>query len=161
MFSTSREPEPVLNGPRGLSPHQSEYYRARSVGFQDAPQSHRERVAKRGASYCKASAAAFVLCFGLLERQGSGWDTMPAHTLPAPTCCTCGRQPLIPLRSSPRRGFQGRGLRARKAQRGISYFRRISSKTSLAGRVRPCVTSSSPWRIPSSASARAAISSRR
>jgi hypothetical protein len=43
----------------------------------------------------------------------------------------------------------------------IPFLASKSSKKLLADRVVPCFASSSPWRIPSCASARAAISSRR
>ena len=78
-----------------------------------------------------------------------------------PTRCTTEQQHATPWRSFPYKGFQGREPRERQTQRGMSCLRRISSNTSLAGRVRLWATSSSPWRMPSSASALAATSSRR
>jgi hypothetical protein len=78
-------------------------------------------------------------------------------------------QPLVPLKGHLGfssilfhiKGFKIAGRAISKTQSDMPCLRRMSSNTSLAGRVRPWATSSSPWRIPSSESARAAMSSRR
>jgi len=80
---------------------------------------------------------------------------------PPPALGTTERPSGIRQHSFPHKGLQDRGSRDQQTQCDMPCLRRTSSNTSLAGRVRPWATSSSPWRIPSSESARAAMSSRR
>jgi hypothetical protein len=94
------------------------------------------------------------------ELQDNDRDRLRAPKPPSPARCIA-RPPWIQERSFRHERLQDRGPRDRQTQCDMPCLRRIPSNTSLVGRVRPWATSSSPWRIPSSESVRAAMSSRR
>lgn len=116
---------------------------------------------KRGASCREASATTLVSSFDFPAQQAAiGISSQPRHSLLQPVVPSRGRLRLWGV-LFPDKEAQDREPRDPSVQRRMSCLRRISSKTSRAGRVCPCATSSRLWRMPSSASARAAMSSNR
>ena len=112
------------------------------------------------AAFCRRAGAAVPVAPselpGLLD---SDEENSQARLPPLPSRRTIAR-PLALLRLLfLHKELRDRGSRDRQTQRDMPCLRRILSNASLAGRVRPWATSSSPCRIPSSESARAAISS--